>query len=223
MNISRFFPLLLSLLLSLGSFANSNNDTIPSTEGVQPFVRFGIDLSSFARGLIEPEVKQYEFALDSEVFPNWFINLEGGWMNVSTITSNFDYKASGFFFRVGPDFNLLKRPSPRQQDLVTFGMRYAYSFQQHEAPYFLSENPYWGDYEGSVGQSSFNAHWIEFAGGVKAEVFQNFFLSWSLRTRVKLYTTRNSELDPYYLPGYGQGKRRAPVMVHYSLLYRFSL
>lgn len=188
----------------------------------EPFIRIGFDVSAIARQLVEPEVRQFEFSVDSELLFNWFPVLEGGFLFVNADRENFGYNARGFFTRIGADFNLLGRPDKSFNDLVLVGLRYAYSNLVHEAPFFTVSNPYWGSSSGSIPEGTFHLHWVEFTAGVRTEVFSNFFMGWTLKTRVKLSETKNAMLQPYYIGGYGQGNRRAPVMIHYSLYYRFN-
>lgn len=197
-------------------------DTLPDFKP-DLFIRLGVDVSAFFRQIIEPEVQQYEFSADSEVIFNWFAVAEGGFMRVNADREDFSYKASGYFGRLGFDYNLLGRNSPAQNDLVVLGLRYGFSILTHEAPHYFISNPYWGDYSGSLDESNFYQHWIEFSGGVKTEVLKNLFLGWNLKTRVRLTETKEPDLKPYYIGGYGRGTRTAPVMVHFSVMYRLGL
>ncbi len=201
--------------------ATQKTDTIVRFP-VEPFIRLGVDVSAIGRIVAEPEVRQLEFSLDSEVSFNWFAVLEGGVLEVTTEQETFSYTSSGYFFRAGFDYNLLGRPTPVQNDLVLLGLRYGFSNLNHEAPFFTVSNPYWGDYSGSMEPSSHSLHWLEFSGGVKTEIFRNLYLGWYLKTRVKLSETKDPDLEPYYIGGFGHGTRRAPVMIHYSILYRFN-
>ncbi|TVQ12289.1 MAG: hypothetical protein EA361_11455 [Bacteroidetes bacterium] len=197
-------------------------DTIPSFKPDR-FIRLGFDVSALARQIVEPEVQQFEFSLDSEVAFNWFAVADGGFMRVNGDREDFRYSASGFFGRLGFDYNLLKRIHPAQNDLVLVGMRYGFSALSHEAPFYDITNPYWGDYTGQLEKGNYSLHWIEFSGGVKTEVFSNVFLGWYLKTRIRLTETKEPELNPYYIGGYGRGVRTAPIMVHFSIMYRFGL
>jgi hypothetical protein len=241
MSISRYslLPLLLLLSIHIG-VAQQNNmappldddpppppprertDTFPRIKS-DPFIRLGFDVSALGRQLAEKEVRQFEFSLDTEMWYNWFTIIEGGFMNVAAEREGFSYSANGFFTRVGADYNLLKRPDTKQNDQVLIGVRYAYSLTRHEAPFYFIPDAYWGDYDGVLNKSNYNVHWLEFNGGVRTEVFKNLFLGWSIKARVRLYSSRDPELNPYYIPGFGHGKRRNPAMIHYSILYKFGL
>ncbi len=186
------------------------------------FVRIGFDLSAVARQFFEPEVRQFEFSLDSEVYYNWFAIFEGGFANVRATERPFDYNAQTYFGRIGADYNLLPRTGTDKNNSLSLGIRYAYGLSTHEASNFLIRNDYWGDSDGNLERTNFHLHWIEFSGGLKTEIFQNFYLGWMIKTRVRIFESRNPELTPYYLGGYGHEKRRAPVMIHYYILYKLN-
>lgn len=239
MNILKYFLILLIINSGFSLYAHpagenqnqqteppeAENDTIdepeePSFE-VQPFLRLGLDISAIGRQIIERDVQQLEFSADSEIIHNWFAVLEGGYMRVNANREDFTYLSSGFFGRLGFDFNLLGRNSAEQNDLVVIGLRYAYSRLSHEAPFFVVTNPYWGGHDGMVESSNYNLHWIEFSGGLRTEVYRNIFLGWTLKTRVRVSPTSTPDLEPFYIAGFGQGNRRAPVMVHATVYYKF--
>jgi hypothetical protein len=231
--MSRYFLVILLLILNNQVFSqNENNEpqTSPVAEesdtlvSLQPdsFIRVGFDLSAIGRQFFEPEVRQFEFSVDSEVFYNWFAIFEGGFANVRASNRPFDYNAQTYFGRIGADYNLLPRTGTDKNNSLALGIRYAYGLSTHEASDFLIRNAYWGDTQGNLDRTNFHLHWIEFSAGLKTEVFQNFYLGWMIKTRVRIYETQNPDLTPYYLGGYGHEKRRAPVMIHYYMLYKLN-
>ncbi len=213
--------MMVTFSVALSAQDENITDTLTKDFDIKPSVRLGFDVSAIGRSIYEPEVRQLEFSLDSELLRNWFFNLEAGMMQVRSEQETFSYSSNGYFLRTGADFNILGRPDEQQNDLVLLGLRYAYSFLQHDAPYFFLENPYWGEHSGSIAQTAYHTHWMELTGGVRAEVFQNLFLGWMLRTKVPLFRTREPEIEPYYIPGFGHGKRSSPVTIHFSVYYRF--
>ncbi len=227
MNILKYTLKLLLLLSSIYAWgqAEEPKDTIVEKLRPEPFVRVGFDLSAIGRNIMEREVQQYEISFDSEIYHNWFLNLEGGILNVASDNPDFEYSSNGWFVRTGMDFNLLKRQEKTQNDVVLVGVRYSFSSLSHESPRYNISSIYWGGSEqsGFIDKSSYLLHWFELSGGVTTEVFKNIFLSWSLRTRVRITGTQEPELNPYYIGGFGQGKRRAPVMIHFSIKYRFGI
>jgi hypothetical protein len=243
MNISNYSRLFLMLFLLLINNAIIRGQNTRSTEGTnvtsssvdklngdslpqksfKPFVRVGIDMASIARSFFEPEARQFEFSVDSEVWYNWFAVIEGGGMKVFADREQFSYKADGFFLRTGMDYNLLSREGMNKNDLLLVGARYSFSSLIHEASDFFVPNAYWGDYTGSLDPTSYQLHFLELHGGVRTEIFRNIYLGWSIKMRIKIAEATSSFLNPYYIGGYGHGKRRAPLMAHFSLLYKIGL
>jgi hypothetical protein len=233
MSILRYFLFLLLPAFSTPVYVLSQNGNaasgIPndafdadSVRIFRPFIRLGVDISSVGRNFFEPEVSQYEFVLDAEFRYNWFAVMEGGFSSAAASGETYSYSSQGMFARLGVDYNLMRRPLLSSNDLFLVGLRYGYSITQHQAPYYSITNPYWGDFNGSVQESNFGLHFLEFSGGVRTEVFRNFFLGWNIKTRVRLAETGNSLINPYFIAGYGHGKRRAPVMAHFYMLYRIN-
>lgn len=215
--------MIVTFSVALSAQNENRTDTIKKDFEIEPFIRLGFDVSAIGRSIYEPEVRQLEFSLDSELLRNWFINLEAGMMQTRSEQETFSYSSDGYFIRTGVDLNLLGRPDAKQNDLVLIGLRYGYSFLQHEAPYFFIENPYWGSHSGSIEKTPYHIHWMELTGGVRTEVFQNLFLGWMLRVKVPLSRTTDPEIEPYYISGFGHGKRSSPATVHFSAYYRFGL
>jgi hypothetical protein len=199
----------------------ANDLIVDSLAQMTPFLRIGFDMAAVARSLFEPEVRQYEFSLDSEIRTNWFAIIEGGFMNAYADREQFSYEANGFFLRTGMDYNLLFREGLNKDDLLLVGARYSFSSLNHEANDYFISDPYWGDYTGSLDPTSFQLHWLEMHAGVRTEIFPKLYLGWSIKLRLKIYENSDSFLNPYYIAGYGHGKRRAPLMAHFSVLYKF--
>lgn len=221
MNTSGFFLLLL-VIYSTSSLFGQNipiSDTVIKPKPDR-FVRVGFDISGVAIYFMNPEVRHLELSLDSEIAHNWFVNLEGGNVNVLSDQENYNYHATGIFFRAGVDFNLLKRQAKTRNDVVLVGFRYGFSSLNHGSTRFFVANEYWGDYSGSVENLNHQLHWVELKGGIKTEIFNNLFLGWSLRTRIRLAQSDDSQLQPFFIGGFGRGSRQAPISIQYSLMYK---
>ena len=55
---------------------------------------------------------------------------------------------------------------------------------------------------------------------MRAEVFRNFFMGWSVFMNIKFYQSGTPEMDPYNIPGFGKGENRVAVSFNYTLSYR---
>ena len=69
----------------------------------------------------------------------------------------------------------------------------------------------------------YNAHWISLVGGMRAEVFRNFFMGWSVFMNLRFYQSDYKGMEPYNIPGFGKGSNRVTVTFNYSLSYRIPM
>lgn len=186
--------------------------------------RFGFDLSRLTLYYFEPERTAYEFSLDYEIKRNYYPVVEFGLQEVDLEESNYNYQSEGYYLRIGMDYNFQKNYSVDQYEMVFFGFRYGFSGQRHSADNIIIENDYWGDYFAeSVPVSKFYGHWLELAGGIRAELFRNVFIGWSFRGRLMLYKSKKPAMEPYYVPGFGKGSKRVALGFNYSIYYKIPL
>ncbi len=216
MNILKYIFLILALL-STSVAVTAQNDTI-----FKPAVRLGLDVSGFARQLIEAETLPVEFSFDYEWRKKYFAAAEAGWLNVDVNRDTHRYNAQGYFFRTGIDIGILGGDVHNPNDHVLLSLRYGYGRLKQEAPYILISDAYWGDYETSVDPETYHAHWLEAGLGMKTSIWNNLFLGWSLRGRVRISSTSDPNMEPYFISGFGRSNNAA-LMLHYSIYYRFPL
>ncbi len=216
MNILKYIFLILVLSATKLSAA-SQQDTV-----FTPSIRVGADLSGFVRQIWEREILSVEFSADVEWRKNHFIAAEAGWLNVKIQRESHQYFASGYFFRTGADFNILDRAPEHPNDVLLLSLRYGFGKLEHEAPMIIISNPLWEDYQTSVETDVYYAHWLEAGIGMKSEIFNNIFLGWSLRGRLRISSTSDPEMEPYRISGFGKSQNTT-LTFHYSILYRFPL
>lgn len=217
MNISKYFCLILILINSMLLQANEVEDTL-----FRWSARVGFDLSGPARLYLEPEVQSWEMVADIEWRANWYAVVEAGFMGIDVERPRHQYQASGSFFRVGINHNLMQKYDSKEIGIGYALFRYGVGTLQHNAPGISIESPYWGDYETAVDTEPLYAHWLEIGGGLTTKLIGRVYAGWSLRTRLLLKRTENTAMDPYYISGFGRNQDQMPVMIHFHILYRFN-
>lgn len=154
--------------------------------------------------------------------PNWFAVLEAGNMNVAVARETHNYDAHGLFFRTGVNYNLFQKNKAMKGEEISLALRYGFGWLSHEAPRIIITEPYWGQVEDSFEAAGYSAHWAEIGGGLKTKLFWNIYLGWDLRIRLMLARNPGSDMEPYYISGFGRNEGNTSVMLHYSVIYKFS-
>ncbi len=185
--------------------------------------RIGLDISRFVYLFLDPAETAAEATLDAEVYRNLYPVLEVGYSSLDEKEGDFDYSMNGGYFRVGADYNVLKPKERSVHHTLTVGLRYGLAQFKHRAEHVTIPSDYWGDYLLESHENSLTGHWLELVGGVKAEIFNNFFLGWSLRYKILL----NPEIDPLFtpliVPGYGKGSMNRGLGFSYTVSYMFPI
>lgn len=212
--------LLLAMALSGTLFAQevSEKDTL-RTYGP----RFGIDLARFLYLLADPVQTGAEVSADFEVYRNVYPVFELGYNSMSDEQDLFDYSSSGTYGRAGIDYNVLSLKDRSAHHSITMGFRYGMSVFTQQIEDLDVRNEYWGDYVPGPYESNLTGHWIELVGGMKAEVFSNFFLGWSVRYKILLNPEMDPLMIPEMIPGYGSGGEDRVFGFTYSIFYKIPL
>jgi hypothetical protein len=153
--------------------------------------------------------------------PRFYIFAEAGYENIDFKNKHYNYSSNGSFFKLGMEYDLLKMKKKvvGRNDNLLLGAFYGYALQQHSAPNYLIRNDYWDDYHGTFGNNTVNSHWLEISLGPRAEMFKNFFLSWSLHILFTVYQDKNGIMLPYLIPGYGNGNNKVNATFSYNIEY----
>ena len=114
----------------------------------------------------------------------------------------YDFNAKGLYFKTGVDFNLLNPKKAAGKYSLGVGFRYGvanYSYDVRE----INLESYWGRYQTSVPKSRTWAHYIEATPAIRAEIFDNISVGWSVSLRKLISAGAGKNTKPVYLPGYG--------------------
>ena len=227
-SISTYFIALLmasSLWLLPSPLRAQEKKTSTAEEQVQPFfqgIYVGADVFGIANKALGSDIMSTEISLEAHLKNRFFPIVEIGYGSIETTSDETDiyYKTSAPYFRVGLDYNVFHQ-KPHLPGFFTVGLRYGYSSFSYdiEAPALVDPN--WGhtsvpfSYQGVKS----NASWAELVRGLKANVFDNLYMGFSVRYRSLISTKKHENSDPYYIPGYGQGKSPSYGLT-YNLIYK---
>ncbi|MDG5799307.1 DUF6048 family protein [Marinilabiliaceae bacterium ANBcel2] len=148
-----------------------------------------------------------------------FFHGEIGFQNVNFEKSEYHYDSNGTFIKAGFENDILKKRERGLNDNLLIGIHYGYAFQQHGASHINFENEYWGDYSSSLSTYSLDTHWIELSFGPRIEIVKNFYIGWHLHLKATIFTNNRYDLNPYFIPGYGNGDSSVNAGFSYKLEY----
>jgi len=211
---SSFF---ISLLLLASVCCRAQSDSGEARFGL----RLGLDLSRFVMDYLQPDRRDFGFSADLQMDQNLFVAGEGGWGSASIRnTPLLDYKESGYFWKIGADYNLLPHDQPGENNIIYGGLRIGHASFSQSASGFQITDGYWGNVNGSLPLRRESATWLELVAGIKIEALKNFFIGWSLRERILFKGMVDPVLTPYVIPGFGKGSAASAFDVDYSIYYR---
>ena len=92
------------------------------------------------------------------------------------------------------------------ENMIYIGMRYGVSSFNHTLNSYKIYDPtnYYGENIVISGEkfSGLNASWLEVVGGIKAELFNNLYLGFSVRLNYLVSNKRPEGFDNLFIPGY---------------------
>jgi hypothetical protein len=181
----------------------------------------GADLSRLVVPLIDTTRFGWEFSGDYEIDNDLFITAEIGSETTNFNDPLYHYKSAGGYTRLGVDYNYMKHVDPESTDKMLIGLRYGFSTFYQKADNIQIKDNLWGNYSGGkIASNWLTANWIEVVTGMRARLFNNFYLGWSVRMRIKLGVSNDPYLFPYSIPGYGKPWKNTSMGFNYSLYYK---
>ncbi|MGM0532016.1 MAG: DUF6048 family protein [Bacteroidota bacterium] len=212
-HILKYIFLLLILLGSKFQEGNAQDKRI-----VGP--RLGIDVSGFAWEYFVPSRRNIGITGDLEINPKYYAVAEAGRLETDRKEENHHYLSNGYYGKIGFDRNFLEPQPLSRYDMLYAGFRLGGATLSHQAENIVISNEYWGDYTGNIPSHRINSLWAEVVGGIKTEVFKNFFMGWSIRGQLLLFRQKEAEMKPWLIPGYGNPESNTSIFITYTLSYR---
>lgn len=179
----------------------------------------GIDISRFFVQLWNPVKGNFEFSLGTELGQNFSIIAEAGFLTTNFEEETYHYESGGSYYRLGFHYNLLKR-KPNDDNTLFVGILYGLSLFEHKADRIHIDDGYWGSGSGSLPITKLTGNWMEVKGGLRVEIFRNWYLGWSVRLRIYLFGKDDPIMTPYIIPGFGKGGKKMAIGMSYSVFFR---
>lgn len=203
-------------LLLLASFSGFTQEK-PVTDSVKSVsppvksdrygIRVGVDLHRLSRSLYDDKFRGFEAVADYRLTKKIYAAGELGTVDFTVDDDQVNFTTKGSYFKIGFDYNAYENWLDMENMIYT-GIRYGFSsFSQNLNSYSIyDKNAYFDEVIIYPNQkySSLSAHWVEILGGIKAEVFENLFLGFSVRLNVLLTDKKPTNFDNLYIPGFNR-------------------
>lgn len=132
--------------------------------------------------------------------------------------TTYHYRSEGNYWRIGFDYNMIPRDEFESE--LFFGFRYAQS-NFDEILYGYQRVPQYG-YGLILGRNEgLTATWIEFTAGMKARVWKQLYMGYTLRLKISPGVSGEERIEPYRIPGYGVYSLNNFWGINYYVAWRF--
>lgn len=171
-------------------------------------VRVGIDLYKLSRSIYDKDYKGLELVGDYRLDKRRYFAVELGNENKTTDDTRLNFTTKGSYIKAGFDYNGYENWLD-MENIISIGLRYGFStFNQELNSYKIyNSNPYFGEVPPIAEGQKYNgltASWIEVVAGMKAKVFNNVFLGFSLRFNRLITNKQPVNFENLYIPGFNR-------------------
>ena len=170
-------------------------------------LRVGVDLHKIARSFYEKDYRGFEVVGDYRLSKRFYIAGEIGNEDKTVDDDRMNFTTKGTYFKVGFDYNSFENWLD-MENMIYAGMRYGVSsFSQTLNSYTIYDpTNYYGENTIISGAEfdGLNASWLEVVGGIKAELFNNVYLGFSVRLNYLVSNKKPDNFDNLFIPGYNR-------------------
>ncbi|MCR5863581.1 DUF6048 family protein [Flavobacterium sp. J372] len=208
--MSKFIFSLSLLLVSITGFAQTANDTTTAPEPVYKDrygPRVGADLYRLTRGLYNDNYRGFEIVADYRLTKKYYVAGEIGNEDFTVDDDQLNFTTQGQYIKIGFDYNAYENWLD-MENMIYAGVRYGFSrysqnlnsYRIYDASGYFDETIFYPDRK----FDGLTAHWAEVVGGVKAEIFDNLFLGFSVRLNYLITDKKPENFDNLYIPGFNR-------------------
>jgi len=228
--------LFITSLLVLASFPAMAQQAADTTTVAPKTYRYGIrvgaDLYRLTRSLYDDNYKGFEIVADYRLTKKIYVAAEIGNDNMTVDDDMINFTTKGTYIQAGFDYNTYENWLD-MENMIFVGVRYGFSsFSQNLNSYRVNQNSnvqntatssnYFDDVVFYPNQEygGLSAHWVEVLGGIKAELFDNLFLGFTVRLKSLVANKKPEGFDNLYIPGFNRTYAgNFGVGFNYSLSY----
>ncbi len=198
-------------------------------------LRTGIDMWSMVNNIRNTNILRFNANAELSFNNILFAVFEGGYgdaLSFKEIPNSFQYQNTGYFGRIGVEYNVLHRMLDKEAIVV--GAKYGIANFSHQLLYNIDDR-YWDleatnndrtRYFRSIEEDNMTFHWAEINAGMKVNLARKGFLShiymsYLFRIRMRVTQPDNVLAKPTTIAGFGQNDKPVNLGFSYFISYEF--
>ena len=221
MKIKLIFTLFFSFLFLLNFGQEKPKDSTQIKKWkYSPNFMVGIDVLNSGLSFFSDR-KVYQGFVSTRIKKNMHLIAEAGFEKNIYQKNNYDAKVNGAFLKLGSIFMLA---TDRENPFNGFytGGKLAGSMYKQEYFAVPIRGFEGGDSTDAFPESSQSSYWIEAAIGGRVQLFEsNFFIDVNVQPKYLLFTTKQDDIYPMIVPGFGRSSTKFNVGFSWNLAYNF--
>ena len=170
-------------------------------------LRIGVDLHRLTKSLYDSNYKGLEVVADYRLTNRFYIAGEIGNEDKTVDDDRLNFTTKGTYFKVGFDYNSFENWLD-MENMIYVGMRYGVSSMSQTLNTYKIYDPtnYYGETTIVSGEKfdGLSASWLEVVGGIKAELFNNLYLGFSVRLNYLVTNKQPDNFENLYIPGFNR-------------------
>ena len=207
-------------VLSLLSFAQENKEVKKEKWTYKPNFMVGFDLLNAGSSFFSDR-KMYQGFISSKIKNDLHAVIDAGFDSNIYQKNGYDVKANGPFVKLGV-FYMLAKDAENEFNGFYAGGKAAGSFYTQE--YMAIPVRGFGGSTASVAfpSSTQSSYWIEGMIGGRVQLFEsNFYIDVNLQPKYMVFTTKQDEIQPMIVPGFGKSSSKFAVGFAWNIAYKF--
>lgn len=214
------YILIFSILSIFNAFGQEKEESVKVKWKYEPNFMVGVDVLNAGVAFFSDR-QLFQGFISSKVKDNLHGVIEAGFEKNIYQNNGYDAKVNGPFMKIGA-FYMLARD--RENDFNGFygGGKIGGSFYNQE--YMAIPVRGFGGNSSSVSMpsSSQSSFWLEANLGGRVQLFEtNFYIDVNMQPRYLVYTTKQDEVVPMIVPGFGRSSSKFNMGFAWNIAYKF--
>lgn len=201
------------------SFAQEK-DSLKTKYKYQPNLTIGVDVLNATFATFSDR-KLFQGYVSTKINKNLHVVFDAGYDKNIYEKGGYKTSANGIFAKLG-GYYMLSMDSESPDSGFYAGGKLAGSFYTQEYKLVPIRGYAGSDQYLSFPSSTQSSYWLEGFAGARVQLFKsNFYVDVNAQPRFMVYTTKQEEIVPMIVPGFGKSSTKFNVGFSWNLAYRF--